>query len=104
MTGTAMDLVLNANNLVLDFVPVIAAEQCNRATALPDGADFSCCIHRLLLTGAACLGEERLLLQETILGGSWGVLHQQRRNRSAWVGASAGPPMALPGAPVYVVV
>ena len=65
-----MDLVFDANNLVPDFVTVIAAEQCNRATALPSGESFSCCIHRPLLTGAACLKEERLLLQETVLGGS----------------------------------
>lgn len=68
-----MDLVFNASNSVPDFVTVIAAEQCSRATALPGEAGFSCCIHRPLLTGAACPGEERLLLQATILGGSWGV-------------------------------
>lgn len=30
-----MDLVFDANNLVPDFVTVIAAEECNRVTALP---------------------------------------------------------------------
>lgn len=65
-----MDSVFNTNNLVPDFVTVIAAEQCNRAAALPGGAGFSCCIHTPLLMGAACLREERLLLQETILRGA----------------------------------
>lgn len=65
-----MDSVLSTNNLVPDFVTVIATEQCNRAAALPGGAGFSCCIPVPLLMGAACLREDRLLLQETILRGA----------------------------------
>lgn len=65
-----MDSGFNTNSLVPDLVTVIAAEQCNRAAALPGGASFSCCIHKPLLMGAACLREERLLLQETILRGA----------------------------------
>lgn len=50
-----MDLVLDANNSAPDFVTVIAAEQCNGATALPAWAGVSCCIRRPSLMGTACL-------------------------------------------------
>lgn len=65
-----MDSVFNINNLVPDFVTVIAAEQCNTAAVLPGRAGISCCIHIPSLMGAARLREERLLLQETILRGA----------------------------------
>lgn len=70
LTATSMDSVFNTNNLVPDLVTVIAAEQCNRAAALPGRAGFSCCVHKPLLMGAVCLRDERLLLQETILRGA----------------------------------
>ena len=41
--------------------------------ALSGSAGFSCCIHRPLLMDAACLGEEKVLPVETILGRSRGV-------------------------------
>lgn len=87
-----MDLVFDANNLVPDFVTVIAAEQCNRVTALPGWAGFSCCIHRPLLMDTAYVEEEGLLLRETILGGSRGIsISSTGTARHEWV-----PALVLP--------
>lgn len=51
--------MFDANNRVPGFVTVIATEPGNKAAALPGRECFSCCIHGLLLTGAARLREER---------------------------------------------
>lgn len=88
-----MDSVLNTNNLVSDFVTVIAAEQCNRAAALPGRADFSCCIHTHYSWVQLVSGRRDCCCRKPSSEVP-GCLHRQCRSCLAGVGSSTALPVS----------